>query len=172
MAIAMRFIAVALLWVLSSGVANAQTPEHDRGDKRIFGIIPNYRTVPTMKDYQPISAGEKFKIARDDSFDRGTFVLAALFGAEGRLMNSTPQFGSGVLAYAKYYSASLSDWIVGDFMTEGIYPSLLRQDPAIFPTSGRQRLVAVRVLSRADRSHPRRQRTDAVQWQIGRAACR
>jgi len=48
------------------------------------------------------------------------------------LMNSTPQFGSGVLAYAKYYSASLSDWIVGDFMTEGIYPSLLRQDPRYF----------------------------------------
>ena len=48
-------------------------------DKHIFGIIPNFRTSPTLAKYEPISAREKFRIAAQDSFDRGTFLLAAAF---------------------------------------------------------------------------------------------
>ena len=40
---------------------------------------------------------EKFKIAAQDSFDRGTVALAVLFAGEGQLANSTPAFGQGVL---------------------------------------------------------------------------
>jgi len=54
-------------------------PEH----KRIFGIVPNYRTYPSLVNYQPLSAKEKFKIATQDSFDRGTVILAALFAGQG-----------------------------------------------------------------------------------------
>ncbi|HZR23993.1 MAG TPA: hypothetical protein VFA59_10425 [Vicinamibacterales bacterium] len=121
-----RTLALALV-LLHPLVAHAQD-----SDKRIFGIIPNYRTVPTMKDYQPISASEKFRLAKDDALDRGTFVLAALFGAEGQLTDATPEFGSGLRAYAKYSGASLADWMIGDYMTEAIYPSLLHQDPRYF----------------------------------------
>src|SRR5947209_9996462 len=47
--------------------------------KRIFGIVPNYRTSPCLQNYKPLTPKEKFKIASQDSFDRGTFVLAAAF---------------------------------------------------------------------------------------------
>ncbi len=50
-----------------------------RESKRIFGIIPNNRTSPSLKDYKPLSSKQKFEIARQDSFDRGTVVLAAAF---------------------------------------------------------------------------------------------
>ena len=48
--------------------------------KRLLGIIPNYRTSPSLQNYEPLTIGEKFKIASQDAFDRGTVGLALLFG--------------------------------------------------------------------------------------------
>jgi len=45
---------------------------------------------------KPLAAAEKFKAARQDSFDRGTVALAALFAGEAQLSNSNPSFGEGV----------------------------------------------------------------------------
>jgi hypothetical protein len=119
-----------------SAVARAQTapaasdvpPE----DKRIFWIIPNYRTSPSLHPYKPLLPAEKFKIATQDSFDRGTVALAALFAGESQLSNSTPAFGQGVKGYARYFGTSYADFVIGDMMTEGIYPTLLHQDPRYF----------------------------------------
>lgn len=100
--------------------------------KRIFGIIPNYRTSPSLVNYTPLTAKQKFKIASQDSFDRGTFVLGALFAGEGQLTNASPSFGQGVAGYARYFGTSMADWVIGDYMTEVIYPSILHQDPRYF----------------------------------------
>ncbi len=43
--------------------------------KRIFGIIPNYRTSPSLVQYKPLTVRQKFTIAQQDALDRGTFVL-------------------------------------------------------------------------------------------------
>jgi hypothetical protein len=37
-----------------------------------------------------------------------------------------------VEGYAKRFATSYSDQVIGNFMTEGIYPSILRQDPRYF----------------------------------------
>jgi len=103
-------------------------PEH----KRILGIIPNYRTYPTLVEWQPITARQKFKIAVDDSFDRGTVVLAAAFAGERQLSHTTPAFGQGVAGYARYFGTAYADLVIGDFMTEALYPTLLHQDPRYF----------------------------------------
>src|SRR5689334_2627246 len=100
--------------------------------KRILWIIPNYRTYPSLKEYKPITTKEKFKIAEQDSFDRGTLFMAAAFAGEGQLTNATPEFAQGVAGYARYFAASYADLVIGDFMTESIYPSLLHQDPRYF----------------------------------------
>lgn len=100
--------------------------------KRLFGIVPNYRTSPCLQNYSPLSAGEKFTIARQDAFDRGTFILAAAFAGESQLTNANPTFGQGVAGYASYLGTAYADFVIGDFMTEAIYPSLLHQDPRYF----------------------------------------
>jgi hypothetical protein len=100
--------------------------------KRIFWIVPNYRTAPFPDHYQPLSAKEKFKIASQDSLDRGTVVLAALFGGEAQLTNSNRAFGQGITGYAQYFGASYGDFVIGNFMTEAIYPTILHQDPRYF----------------------------------------
>lgn len=100
--------------------------------KRIFGIIPNYRTSPCLQNYKPLTTREKFKIASQDALDRGTVVLALAFAGESQLGNANRAFGQGVAGYAQYFATSYGDLIIGDYMTEGIFPSLLHQDPRYF----------------------------------------
>jgi hypothetical protein len=112
----------------TSGINSAE----EAAPKRILGIIPNYRTAPTLREYTPISSREKFKLATQDSFDRGAFALGAIFGAQGQLTNSSPSFGQGASGFARYFATSYSDFVIGDYMTEAIYPTLLHQDPRYF----------------------------------------
>jgi hypothetical protein len=100
--------------------------------KRIFFVIPNYRSSPILKTYSPITPKEKFKIASQDAFDRGTVALSALFAGQAQLTNSTPSFGQGAVGYARYLGTSYADFVIGDYMTEGIYPTILHQDPRFF----------------------------------------
>ena len=100
--------------------------------KRILGIVPNYRTSPSLQNYEPLTTREKFKIATQDSFDRGTVALALLFGGEGQLTNANRSFGQGAAGFARYFGASYGDFVIGDYMTEGVFPTLLHQDPRYF----------------------------------------
>jgi len=112
---------------------DSNPPAHE--SKRLLWVIPNYKTSPTLQNYEPLSTSEKFKLASQDAFDRGTVALAALFGGLGQLNNSNRPFGQGVAGYAKYFGASYGDWLIGDYMTEGVFPTLLHQDPRYFRRS-------------------------------------
>lgn len=142
------FLVNVLTISATMAIGNAQPPSADRAaapletapvkpqptenDKRILGIIPNYRTYPSLQDYHPITARQKFGIATEDAFDRGTFVLAALFAGYGQIQNSNPSFGQGVKGYAHYFVTSYADWAIGDYMTEAVIPVMLHQDPRYF----------------------------------------
>lgn len=112
----------------STNSSEPPAPEH----KRILWILPNYKTYPALKDYQPITARTKFQIATEDSFDRGTVALAAAFAGQGQLTNATPAFGQGVAGYARYFGTAYADFVIGDYLTEAIYPVVLHQDPRYF----------------------------------------
>ncbi len=107
-------------------------PQADTNSNRILWIIPNFRTTGELRNYQPISAAAKFKIARQDTFDRGTIALAGLFAGEAQLANSDRSFGQGVGGYAHYAATSYADFAVGNYMTEAVFPVLLHQDPRYF----------------------------------------
>ena len=93
----------------------AQTPE--RETKRIFGMVPNYRSAPSLDHHTPLKTSEKFKIATQDSFDRGTVILSAAFAGTGQLTNSNPSFGQGVQGYASYLGTSYADLVIANDMT-------------------------------------------------------
>lgn len=106
---------------------------HSEGEsKRILGIIPNYRTSPSLTPYVPIAPREKFRIGTQDSFDRGTIILAAVFAGEAQLTNSNRAFGQGAAGYGRYFGTSMADFVIGNYMTEAIYPTILHQDPRYF----------------------------------------
>lgn len=110
-------------------VSNSPPPPES---KRLLGIIPNYRTSASLTDYEPLSPREKFKVASQDAFDRGTVGLAAVFGGLNQLTNSNRAFGQGGLGFGQYFGAAYGDLVIGDYMTEGVFPSLLHQDPRYF----------------------------------------
>ena len=107
---------------------NAVPPQ----DKRILGVLPNYRTAERTAIYQPISAKYKFKIAVKDSFDYPLFGVAAIYASLYQLEDSHPQFGQGIEGYARRLGTSYCDQVVGNMMTEGILPIFFKEDPRYF----------------------------------------
>jgi hypothetical protein len=107
----------------------------DPPTKHIFGVFPNYGTSPSLSPYVPISSKEKFKIASEDALDPGGIVVAAAAGGVAQLLNSNRVFGQEVSGYGRYFAAAYGNHVIGDFLTEGVYPSLLHQDPRYFRKS-------------------------------------
>jgi hypothetical protein len=48
------------------------------------------------------------------------------------LTNANRSFGQGAAGYGRYFGASYGDSVIGNFMTEAIYPTILHQDPRYF----------------------------------------
>ena len=101
-------------------------------DKRIFGVLPNYRTADGTAPFTPITTKQKFTIAAKDTFNYPSYMLAAGFSAISQLDNSNPEFGQGTEGYVKRYASAVADQDLGNFMTEAIFPTLLREDPRYF----------------------------------------
>jgi len=101
-------------------------------DKRILGVLTNYRTANMDAAATPMTPGGKMAIAAKDSFDYPSFVLAFFTSSIGQLANDNPSFGQGVAGYARRYSTGVADQVIGNMLTEGIMPTLLHEDPRYF----------------------------------------
>jgi hypothetical protein len=104
----------------------------DPQPRHILGIFPNHNTSPCLSPYSPIGSKGKFKIATADAFDPGAVVVAGLAGGAAQLFNSNRPFGQEASGYSRYVGAAYANHVIGDFMTEGVFPSLLHQDPRYF----------------------------------------
>lgn len=101
-------------------------------DKRVFGVLPNYRTANETAVYTPITAKQKFTIGAKDSFDYPLFLLAGAFAGLGQWTNENPSFGQGMAGFGRRLGTAYADQAIGNMMTESIYPVLLREDPRYF----------------------------------------
>jgi hypothetical protein len=130
----LRSAAAVTLLTASVGLCQSNSPDvpPDGESKHLLWIVPNYRESPSLTDYQPLTVREKFDVAAEDSWDRGTLALAAIFGAENQVTNSNRAFGQGAAGFGRYLGASYGDFVVGNYMTEAVFPSLLHQDPRYF----------------------------------------
>jgi hypothetical protein len=108
--------------------ADDANPKNDR----IFKVIPNYTTVEVPTTFKPISVRQKFKLGAEDSFDPYEFPLAGIVAGIAQALNDDASWGQGMKGYGKRYAAGFADTTIGSFMTTGIFPSLLREDPRYF----------------------------------------
>ncbi len=118
---------------------HAKTDAEAAPDKRVLGVLPNYRTVNETGVYTAITAKQKLTIASKDSFDYPLVLLGGAFAGLSQLTNSDPSYGQGVEGYAKRLAANYADQAMGNMMTEGFFPVLLHEDPRyrrIGPTRG------------------------------------
>jgi hypothetical protein len=104
-------------------------------DKRIFGVLPNYRTAEGSVPYKPITAKQKFMIATKDTMSPPSYLLGGVFAGLSQLNNSNPSFGQGAIGYAKRYGTNTADQVIGNYMTEAIMPTILHEDPRYFRKS-------------------------------------
>jgi hypothetical protein len=135
--------------------ARAQQEE----DKRILGVLPNYRTVEDSRPFSRITSKQKFTIAAKDSFDYPVHFISGAFAALYQLDDQNPSFGQGLKGYGKRYAAAYGDQAIGNILAEGLFPTLLHEDPRYFRRGtggkwGRTRYALTRVIvSRTDRGN-------------------
>ncbi len=109
---------------------SSDASEHE--SRHILGVIPNYKTSPNFDHYEPLTSREKFKIASEDSLDPGTFALSAVFGGLGQVTDANKSFGQGTAGFGRYFGASYGDLLIGNYMSEAVFPSILHQDSRYF----------------------------------------
>jgi hypothetical protein len=102
------------------------------GGKRVFGVLPNYRTADATAVYMPITWKQKLTIASKDSFDYPLVLLAAAFAGLGQVTDQHPEFGKGLAGYGRRLGTAYADQAIGNMMTEGFIPILLHEDPRYF----------------------------------------
>jgi hypothetical protein len=101
-------------------------------DKRVFGVLPNYRTANMTAEYHPITPKQKITIALKDSFDYPLVGLGAAYAGLYQLDDSHPQFGQGVKGYLRRFGTSYCDQVLGNMLTEGFLPIAFHEDPRYF----------------------------------------
>jgi hypothetical protein len=118
----------------ASTVAPAVDANTVHEDKRIFGVLPNYRTTEEGVPFSKITVKQKFTIAFKDTTSPPSYLLGlgGIFAGLSQLNNSNPSFGQGLSGFAKRYGTNTADQDIGNFMTEAIMPSLLHEDPRYF----------------------------------------
>lgn len=135
-------------------------PPTTETSKRIAGFIPNYRTTTIPDPYVPLTTKQKFGTATQDSFDPGNFILVGIMAGTGQATDSNPSFGQGGKGYAHRFATAYADNVIGNYLTEGIYPTLFHHDPRYFVRgkgSGWSRLgyaMGQIFMSHDDEGHP------------------
>jgi len=112
--------------------ANPQPDQEPPGGKRVFGVLPNYRTADASQEGVAISARQKLAIASKDSFDYPLVLLAAALAGISQLGDQNPSFGQGVKGYAHRLVTGYADQAMGNMFTEGLFPVMLHEDPRYF----------------------------------------
>jgi hypothetical protein len=131
---ALKLIAALVIAASSSFGQNLLPTQTGQGTENdhLLWIIPNYRTSPSLENYQALTTSQKLKIAGQDSWDRGTVALSVILAGQAQLSNSNRSFGQGTAGYARYLGSSYGDFVIGNYMTEGVFPTILHQDPRYF----------------------------------------
>ena len=123
-----------------SGSSTIDSPQPQVGEqddtpqqtKRILWVIPNYRAVSSSAHLPPLGAQGKFWLATQDSLDYSSFIFTGMLAGISMANVSEPSFGQGAAGYGQYYAHTFADGTIENYMTEGILPTLTKQDPRYY----------------------------------------
>jgi hypothetical protein len=101
-------------------------------NNRIFGVLPNHRTMDGHAQFSPLRPRQKLSIAVKDSFDPPVYLITGAYALIHQAKNDSPSFGQGFAGYAKRYGATYGDMAIGNMVTEGFLPVLIHEDPRYF----------------------------------------
>jgi len=107
-------------------------PQENPSNDRILYAVPNFLTVENSGRVPPISAGRKFKLVAEDSFDYFDYPWYGFLAGLSQAQNSEGGYGQGAKGYGKRYAAAFADGTIENFTTGAVFPALLHQDPRYF----------------------------------------
>lgn len=105
---------------------------YGKQNKRILGIIPNYRAVSANTQLPPLEFKGELWLATQDTFDYSDFIFVAGLAGVDMAGKSQPSFGQGAEGYGKYYWHVFVDGAIENYMTEAIIPAATREDPRYY----------------------------------------
>jgi hypothetical protein len=111
---------------------SATVEQEPPGGKRVFGVLPNYRTADASLEGTVLTPHQKLVIASKDSFDYPLVLLGGAFAGLGQLANEDPSFGQGLKGYGHRLLTNYADQAMGNMFTEGLFPVMLHEDPRYF----------------------------------------
>jgi hypothetical protein len=97
---------------------------------KLFGVMPNYGSVNSASA-RPLDVGDKFKLGLR-YFDPYTFVFVGLRAGVDQAVDNKKEYGQGAEGYGKRYGADFADGLSNSLFVNGVFPSLLHQDPRYF----------------------------------------
>ncbi|HTC75174.1 MAG TPA: carboxypeptidase-like regulatory domain-containing protein [Edaphobacter sp.] len=99
--------------------------------QRVLGAIPNFY-VSYSRDPEPLSSGQKYRLAWKMSVDPVSIGLSAGIAGVEQSQNAFSGYGQGVRGYAKRFGAVYGDGAIATFLADAVFPSVLHQDPRYF----------------------------------------
>ena len=121
-------VALAVSQGVQPTAPGASTPAADVPSKRVLFIIPNYRSVAAGSILPPQTVHQKFSTALSDTIDPANFALSALVAAYDYGRGATQEFGSGGVAFGRYYWHALADQSIENISVEFLVPALTHED--------------------------------------------
>jgi hypothetical protein len=111
---------------------NAPDQEYGKQEKRILGIIPNYRAVSANTNLPPLSFESKLWLATQDTFDYSNFIFVGALAGLDMAGKSQPTFGQGAEGFGKYYWHVFADTGIENYFAEAIVPAVTKEDPRYY----------------------------------------
>src|SRR5258708_7220313 len=99
-----------------------------------FTKIPagSYLVTVNAKGFAPFTSPE-FAVAVEQAYEVPDVYIGVAFGAGiEQATNAYSGYGQGAAGYRKRYAATFADGRISDFLTNALFPALLRQDPRYF----------------------------------------
>jgi hypothetical protein len=117
--------------VSSSRADNEAEIEKHEQSQRVLGVMPMFG-VTDRPDARPLSTRQKFHLAFKGSLDPFEFASTGVQAGLSQAQREFPAYGQGVAGYSKRYGAALTDDVSGQFFSNFLYPTLLKEDPRYF----------------------------------------
>ena len=99
--------------------------------QRLVGVIPNFY-ASYVPDAAPMNTKQKFGLAWKAAIDPTSFVIAGIIAGGEQANNSFPGYGQGAAGYGRRFGAAYGDFFIGNYISNAILPSILKQDPRYF----------------------------------------
>jgi hypothetical protein len=116
----------------SPSTSGNSNEEYGKQNKRILGIIPNYRAVSANTHLPPLNFKSELWLATQDTFDYSDFIFVGALAGIDMAGKSQPTFGQGAQGFGKYYWHVFVDGGIENYMTEAIVPVATKEDPRYY----------------------------------------